>query len=452
MEELSIITRQEAGIASIDNFEELKCALQEELAVYSSMVYTADNIKAAKKDKAALNKLKKAIEDRRKEIKRVIMEPYTIVEAQAKELVALIDEPLALIDGFIAEEEEQEKAARHAEIEAYYRKVAAPLGDLAETVFQSPAFFEKKWEAKSTSVKVWQDAITEKVSAAVRDISSIRATGGKHTAALLDRFFSSLSMDGLAEYRASLDAAEAAADTAADEVRDDDDLVVGYKVLRLTGTRQQLMQIMDQMELLGIEVDEIEDGLPQDMAELSTPDFDSFVAFDIETTGTFGAANGDAPPEITEIGAVKVVNGEIVERFSQLANPGRKIVPRIARLTHITDEMLHNEPPIKEVITAFKAFVGDSVLVGHNIKNCDIPYITRTAKRAGIAFENRYFDTYRYAKTMKDAQGWDNVKLEYLSAQFGVEQPDAHRAWCDAEANVGVYFKLKELGVSSDGL
>lgn len=451
MEELSIITRQEAGIASIDNFEELKSALQKELAVYSSMVYTADNIKAAKKDKAALNKLKKAIEDRRKEIKRVIMEPYTIVEAQAKELVALIDEPLALIGAFIAQEEEQEKAARRAEIEAYYRKAAAPLGDLAETVFQSPAFFEKKWEAKSTSVKVWQDAITEKVSAAVRDISSIRATGGKHTAALLDRFLGSLSMDGLAEYCASLDAAEAAADTAADTVSDDD-LVTGFKVVRLTGTRQQLMQIMDQMELLGIEVDEIEDGLPQDMAELSTPDFDSFVAFDIETTGTFGAASGDAPPEITEIGAVKVVNGEIVDRFSQLANPGRKVVPRIARLTHITDEMLQNEPPIREVIAAFKAFVGDSVLVGHNIKNCDIPYITRAAKRAGIAFENSFFDTYRYAKTMKDVQGWDNVKLEYLSAQFGVEQPDAHRAWCDAEANVGVFFRLKETGVNSDGL
>ena len=71
--------------------------------------------------------------------------------------------------------------------------------------------------------------------------------------------------------------------------------------------------------------------------------------------------------------------------------------------------------------------MGDSVFVGHNIKNCDIPYITRAAKRAGIAFENSYFDTYR-------------------------EQPDAHRAWCDAEANVGVFFKLKELGVNSDGL
>ena len=59
--------------------------------------------------------------------------------------------------------------------------------------------------------------------------------------------------------------------------------------------------------------------------------------------------------------------------------------------------------------------------------------------------ENPFFDTYLYAKRFKDAQGWENVKLEYLSGVFGIEQNAAHRAWCDAEANVGVYFKLKEL-------
>jgi len=108
--------------------------------------------------------------------------------------------------------------------------------------------------------------------------------------------------------------------------------------------------------------------------------------------------------------------------------------------------MLADKPPVGEVIRRFKEFVGDSVLVGHNIKNCDIPYISKAAKRAGVAFDNSFFDTYRYAKTKKTAMGWENVKLEYLSEYFGISQPDAHRAWCDAEANVGVYLKLKELG------
>lgn len=444
MEELSLISRQEPGIVALDNFEELKQYLTQQLEVYKGIVYTEDGLKDAKRDKAALNKLKKSIEDKRKEIKKVYMEPYAIVEGQAKELVALIDEPLALISEFISGVEQAEKEAKRAEIAAFYHKNAAALGDLADAVFASPAFFDSKWENKTTSIKTWQDAVLTKIQNAAADIASIRATGGKHTTALLERYFDTLSMEGLAQHKVALAATEQA-ELPEEQILDDGDRVVGYKVLRLTGTRQQMAQILDQMELLGIEVDELEDGMPQDMTELTAPEFDSFVAFDIETTGTYGAANGDAPPAITEIGAVKVVNGQIVDRFDMLADPGRKIVPRIARLTHITDEMVKGQPPVDEVMRQFKAFVGESVLVGHNIKNCDIPYITRAAKAAGVALENPYFDTYRFAKTLKAAQGLDNVKLEYLSAQFGIQQPDAHRAWCDAEANVGVYFKLKEL-------
>jgi DNA polymerase III epsilon subunit-like protein len=66
---------------------------------------------------------------------------------------------------------------------------------------------------------------------------------------------------------------------------------------------------MEQLDFLGIDYEELEDGMPRPMKEIELPDFDSFVAFDIETTGTYGAANGDAPAEITEIGAVKVEGG-----------------------------------------------------------------------------------------------------------------------------------------------
>ena len=83
--------------------------------------------------------------------------------------------------------------------------------------------------------------------------------------------------------------------------------------------------------------------------------------------------------------------------------------------------------------------------MGHNIKSSNLHYITRARKRAGIAMDKGFFDTYLYAKTLKGRYGWENVKLEHLSQVFGVEQPEAHRAWCDAEANVGVYFKLREL-------
>lgn len=453
MEELTLITKQEAGIASIDNFDELKQALQKELAIYKNMAYTPDSMSAARKDKAALNKLRKMVEDKRKEIKRVIMEPYTIIEAQAKELVSLIDEPLGIISDFIRQEENFEKEAKRIKIEDYFFENTADLNEFSNALWQSPYFFEKKWEAKSTSEKAWKDAVKGKIGTAAKDISSIRSVGGKHTAALLDKYFERLSLDEVLEYKKSLDSAERIIESAenskpnalVDNAVNEDDMVVGYKILKLTGTKSQLSQIIDHMNLMGIEVDELEDGMPKDMEELTVPDFDSFVAFDIETTGTFGVANGDKAPEITEIGAVKVVNGQIVDRFSQLVNPQRRIVPRISRLTNITEAMVRDQPVIEEVIKRFKDFIGDDILVGHNIKNCDIPYITKAAKRAGIYLDNRYFDTYRYAKTLKNDYSWNNTKLEYLAEVFGVGQSDAHRAWCDAETNALVYFKLKDL-------
>ena len=445
MDELMIITRQSPGFASFENFEEIKSYLAEQLASYRNLVYTEDNLKLAKADKAKLNKLKKALDERRKEIKKIYMEPYLILEGQIKELTAMIDEPLAEIKAFTDRMEEERKAQRRAEIKQYYDTVSAPLGELADLLFESEAFIDKKWLNASTKPKVWQDGVREKVAQASTDLSTIQQTGGSQTPALIDRYMESMDMAATKAYQKSLQQTEAAAQTEVEAV-EDEDKVTGYKVLKLIGTRQQMAQIMSQIELLGMDFEEIEDGMPGELVELTAPDFDSFVAFDIETTGTFGAANGDAEAEITEIGAVKVVNGQVVAREDWLCNPGRRIVPRIARLTHITDAMVANEPPVSEIIRRFADFIGDLPLVGHNIKSSDLHYITRAAKRAGVPMENAFFDTYRYAKQFQKAQGWENVKLEYLSQFFGIEQQSAHRAWCDAEANVGVYFKLKELG------
>ena len=80
----------------------------------------------------------------------------------------------------------------------------------------------------------------------------------------------------------------------------------------------------------------------------------------------------------------------------------------------------------------------------HNIKGCDIPHIVRSAKRAGVAFENEFFDTVQMAKQLKEQNGWKDIKLETLSAYYGVEQEEAHRAWCDAEANAQVFLKMRE--------
>lgn len=128
-----------------------------------------------------------------------------------------------------------------------------------------------------------------------------------------------------------------------------------------------------------------------------------------------------------------------------MVNPVQKILPRIARITHITDEMVADQPGSEEAVRRFADFAVDCVLVGRNIKQSDLHYINAASRRTGVRLENPFFDTYRFARTLKEAQGWESVKLEYLSRVFGIDQPDAHRAWCDAQANALLYRKLKEL-------
>ena len=443
MADMEMITRQEPGLIEFYNFETLKSVLKAELTRYQNVAYSEDGLKEAEADQKKLKKLKKAIDDKRKEIKKIYMQPYEIVEAQTKELTALIDEPLKAIDLYLSGAKEAEKQKKQEEIRCFYYREAGPLGEFADQLFASDSFWDPKWDLKSTKARSWQDDIKAKIAQAAADLSSLQAAGGDIAPALVAKYLECQDMNQVMAFRASLNVAERS--TTVVETADEQDRVIGYRIMKVFGTRRQMHMIQDQLEIMGMEFEILEDGMPQDMEELTTPDFDSFVAFDIETSGTFGAAKGDAPAEITEIGAVKVENGIVVSKFTSLCNPGRKITPIATRVTGITDAMVQSEPPVDIVIRQFAEFVGENILVGHNIKSSDLHYITTAANRVGISFENKFFDTYLYAKTLKEKHKWENVKLEYLSEQFGIAQPDAHRAWCDAEANVGVYFKLKEI-------
>ena len=351
----------------------------------------------------------------------------------------MVKEPIDIIDKMI---KENTKIEKHQEIMKYARGKAKALGEYADKVLESTAFFNEKWLNATYKTKDWQGDVDGIVQAAADSLEIIKNVGGKNKSALLAFYFDKLSLEGAEQFLAI-----AAEDINEDTVLtvEDEDAVVGYKILKVKGTERQMIQFLTQLEISDLEFEELEDGMPKAMRERELADFDSFVAFDIEHTGTYGIANGDAEAEIIEIGAVKVINGQLVEKFDMLANPGRKIVPRVARLTHITDDMVRNEPGVDEVIKKFKAFVGDCVLVGHNIKSCDIPHITRAAKRAGVAFDNEFLDTKKLANCYKECKNWENVTLPYLSQYFGISQTEAHRAWCDAEANAYVYFELQKL-------
>ncbi len=119
----------------------------------------------------------------------------------------------------------------------------------------------------------------------------------------------------------------------------------------------------------------------------------SFVAVDTETTGLdFDLCN------IIEIGAVKVNDGQIIDSFKSLVKVDEKLPPFIVHLTGITDEMLADAPSLKEVMTDFDAFVGDSILLAHNA-SFDMNFLYTAYERAlGKPLRNDYVDTLRVAR------------------------------------------------------
>lgn len=110
------------------NKEELEAAVRSRIASYENVVYTEDNMKQAKADRAELNKLTKAIEERRKMVKAIINKPYDVFETELKEILALIQEPVGIIDKQVKAFEDQQKEEKKKGIRAAYDGV---IGDLA---------------------------------------------------------------------------------------------------------------------------------------------------------------------------------------------------------------------------------------------------------------------------------------------------------------------------------
>lgn len=140
------------------NFEELKGQLAESLALYTGLVVTEDGIKGAKEDRAKLNKLREALEAKRKEVKRECMAPYTDFEAKVKELVGLIDQPIAAIDVQLKEYEEKRRADKRAAILEIYEETIGELRALLP--------FEKLWQDSWYNTGVTMKKVREAIVAA----------------------------------------------------------------------------------------------------------------------------------------------------------------------------------------------------------------------------------------------------------------------------------------------
>lgn len=194
-ETLDLITRQSPGIAALDNFEELKSALEEKLAAYKAIAYTSDSLKDAKFDKASLNKLRKAVDSRKKYIKNICLEPYKEIEPMFKDLLSMIDEPLSAINAYISDMEDVRKDSKCSEIKLFFDKHAAGLKSLSEAVFCSKGFYDTRWENASVSTKIWQTEVLRKLQIIEKEIEFISIQYGAQAPALINKYLERCSLE-----------------------------------------------------------------------------------------------------------------------------------------------------------------------------------------------------------------------------------------------------------------
>ena len=172
---------------------------------------------------------------------------------------------------------------------------------------------------------------------------------------------------------------------------------------------------------------------------------DSYIALDLETTGL-----SPAEDRILEIGAVKVIDGEIRETYGTLLNPGLRISPRIRELTGITDEMAAGGKDTRTAVAELVEFCGDLPLLGHNIL-FDYSFVKKNAVNFDLAFEKAGIDTLKLARAL--LPDVEHKSLTALCCHFGISQERAHRAVDDACAAMELYRRLvREFPESPQGL
>jgi len=167
--------------------------------------------------------------------------------------------------------------------------------------------------------------------------------------------------------------------------------------------------------------------------ELDTA-LERYVTFDLETTDGEVATCG-----VVEIGAARVVRGEIVDRFHTLVQPYQPISPRASAIHGYTDSDVRDARSFAQVWPEFRAFVGDDVLIAHNGQQFDIPVLRRLAAGQAGVDGLVFYDTLPLARSLSR----DSAKLEDLALRFGIDAGRAHHALDDAVTLARVYRELE---------
>ncbi len=173
--------------------------------------------------------------------------------------------------------------------------------------------------------------------------------------------------------------------------------------------------------------------LPQDLTH------NTFVVFDLETTGLNNQPTMGKMDKIIEIGAVKIVAGEIVEKFSSFVACNEKLPANIVELTGICDADLVGAPTIDKVIPDFYKFADGAYLVGHNVM-FDYRFIKYYAEECGYSFEQKQIDTVALSQELLRGEVVNN-KLNTVAAYFGLEF-NHHRAYEDASTTAKIFIEF----------
>ena len=169
--ELKIYSPTEDGfIKAIEwNHAEIKKEVAEKVSYYANLVYTDDQIKDAKADRAKLNKFVQALEGKRKEVKKQCLAPYEEFEKKMKEIVAIVNEPIQMIDSQVKDYEDQKKAEKLEQIQEYWDRVTSPEHPLTLQRAMNP-----KWLNATTSMKSIQEEINGILAKYAEDIATLQ--------------------------------------------------------------------------------------------------------------------------------------------------------------------------------------------------------------------------------------------------------------------------------------
>lgn len=162
----------------------------------------------------------------------------------------------------------------------------------------------------------------------------------------------------------------------------------------------------------------------------------TYVVVDVETTGGRPGLH-----RVTEIGAVKVKGGKVIDEWSSLINPQRSIPPNITRITGITHEMVADAPIFAEVAESFANFMGDAIFAAHNV-NFDYGFISAEFQMVDQKFRHPKICTC--ASMRKLYPGYPSYSLKNLCREFHIDLKSHHRALCDAKAAAELLFLVNE--------